>query len=102
MGSDSVAFYNSPICVGNSVQTFQRSLGETVLSFGEFGYLSAVDAPTYGSLECSDCEDVLDSGKLKEIAERGHFDCAVYLDPVHNLTRSSLATLMNEKFCQLL
>ncbi len=98
--SDSLSFYNSPICVGNSVQVFQRSLGETVISFGT--YLSAIDAPTLGSFECSDCEDVLDSGKLKAIRDRGQLNCAVYLDPAHNLTRSSLATLVNEKFCQLL
>jgi hypothetical protein len=97
---NSVSIYSSPICVGNSVETFQRSLGETVISFGTF--ISAIDAPGLGSLECSDCVDVLNSGKLKAIRERGQLNCAVYLDPVHNLTRSSLATLVNEKFCQLL
>merc|ERR1712238_213050 len=97
---NSVSIYKSSICVGNSVEIFQRSLGETVISFDTF--LSAIDAPTFGSLECSDCADVLNSGKLKTIRERGHLNCAVYLDPVHNLTRSSLATLMNDKFCQLL
>ena len=71
-----------------------------MVSFDTF--LSAIDAPTFGSLECSDCADVLNSGKLKTIRERGQLNCAVYLDPVHNLTRSSLATLMNDKFCQLL
>ena len=94
---------SSPICVGNSVQTFQRSIGQTVIGFKPFmPYLSAIDAPTLGNLECDDCEDVLNDGKLKEIKERGHLNCAVYLDPAHNLTRSSLATVVNDKFCKLL
>ena len=29
-------------------------------------------------------------------------NCAVYLDPIRNLTRSSLATLVNVKFCEIL
>ena len=95
-----VSFYKAPICVGNSVQTFQRSLGSVVISFGT--KIPAIDGPTLGSLECSDCEDVLQQGKLREIRERGQLNCAVYLDPAHNLTRSSLATLVNDKFCEMM
>lgn len=98
--STTVSVYRSPLCVGNNVETFQRSLGPVVIGFGT--HIASIDAPTLGSLECSDCEDALKTGKLKVIRERGQLNCAVYLDPLHNLTRSSLATLVNEKFCNLM
>ena len=97
---DLVSLYNAPTCVGNMIEIFQESLGQTVLSIGSF--LPVIDAPNFGSLECDDCKNVLEDGKLKDIKETGQLECAVYLDPVHNLTRSSLATLVNEKFCELL
>ena len=99
-GDNGVSFYNATMCVGNSMETFQRSLGELVLSFGSF--LPAMDAPNFGSLECDDCANVLESGRLRTISDRGYLNCAVYLDPVYNLTRLSLGTLMNVKFCTLL
>ena len=99
-GHSDVSFYNATMCVGNSIETFQRSLGDTVLSWGS--YLPAIDAPNFGSLECDDCANVLEWGKLRTISDRGHLNCAVYLDPAYNLTHTSLATLVNVKFCELL
>jgi hypothetical protein len=99
-GDKGVSFYNATMCVGNSVEAFQRSLGQLVLSYGTF--LPIIDAPNFGSLKCDDCANVLESGKLRTINDRGYLNCAVYLDPVQNLTRSSLATLVNVKFCKLL
>ena len=100
-GVAGVSFYNATMCVGNAVEVFQRSLGQTVLSYGT--YLPIIDAPNFGSLECNDCANVLESkGGLQEINHRGHLNCAVYLNPVYNLTLSSLATLVNVKFCELL
>ncbi|KAL7536394.1 hypothetical protein ACHAXR_007138 [Thalassiosira sp. AJA248-18] len=97
-----VSFYNSPQCVGNFVEVFQESLSQIVLSLGPSAKLPVIDAPNFGSLVCDTCEDVLKYGKLKTISERGLLNCAVYLDPVNNLTRSSLATLVNIKFCEVL
>mmetsp|Transcript_33585 Transcript_33585/g.81202 ORF Transcript_33585/g.81202 Transcript_33585/m.81202 type:complete len:838 (+) Transcript_33585:85-2598(+) len=99
-----LSFVNAPLCVGNALEVFQEHLGQTVLSFnGPLGaYLSVIDAPNFGSLECENCEDVLNSGRLRTISERGYLNCAVYLDPLHNLTRSSLATLVNVKYCEIM
>ena len=99
-----LSFINAALCVGNSLETFQEHLGQTVLSFnGPLGaYLSVIDAPNFGSLECDNCEDILNSGRPRTISERGYLNCAVYLDPLHNLTRSSLATLMNVKYCEIM
>ena len=100
-GVAGVSFYNATFCVGNAVEVFQRSLGQTVLSYGT--YLPIIDAPNFGSLECDDCANVLESkGGLQEISDRGHLNCAVYLNPMYNLTLSSLATLVNVKFCELM
>ena len=73
-----------------------------MLSLGPSAKLPVIDAPNFGSLECDTCEDVLKYGMLKTINEWRLLNCAVYLDPVHNLTRSSLATLVNVKFCEML
>lgn len=99
---DEVSFYNTPQCVGNAVEVFQEHLGQIVLSRGPGAKLPIMDVPNFGSLECDTCEDVLKYGRLKTINERGLLNCAVYLDPVPNLTRSSLATLVNVKFCEML
>ena len=99
---DEISFYNAPLCVGNNKEAFQSHLGNLVLSFGPDAYLPSIDAPNFGSLECDDCKDVLEDGKLKVINSRGRLNCAVYLDPIRNLTRSSLATLVNVKFCEIL
>ncbi|KAL9186171.1 hypothetical protein ACHAXT_005409 [Thalassiosira profunda] len=97
---DDVSFYNAATCVGNHVQVFQRHLGETVLSYST--YLSAIDAPNWGNLECDACEIMDRDGRLEEIRDRGQLNCAVYLNPEYNLTRSSLATLVNVKYCEIL
>ena len=97
-----ISFYNAPLCLGNSMEAFQAHLGNVVVSLGEDAYLPSIDAPNLGSLECDDCKDVLKDGRLKVINDRGMLNCAVYLDPVHNLTRSSLATLVNVKFCEMM
>lgn len=55
-GVAGVSFYNATMCVGNAVEVFQRSLGQTVLSYGT--YLPIIDAPNFGSLECNDCPGV--------------------------------------------
>jgi len=99
---EEISFYNGPLCVGNNNEAFQAHLGNVVLSFGSEAYLPSIDAPNFGSLECDDCKDVLKDGRLKVINDRGMLNCAVYLDPVHNLTRSSLATLVNVKFCEIM
>lgn len=103
-GEVELSFFNAPLCVGNALEVFQEHLSQTVLSFnGPNGaYIPAIDAPNFGSLNCDDCEDILKTGRLKIINERGYLNCAVYLDPLHNLTRSSLATLVNVKFCQIM
>ena len=98
--TDEISFYNAPLCVGNSMDAFQSHFSKIGLSLGPF--LSSIDAPNFGSLECDDCKDVLKGGRLKVINDRGMLNCAVYLDPVHNLTRSSLATLVNVKFCEMM
>ena len=100
--TDEISFYNAPLCVGNNNEAFQAHLGNVVLSFGSEAYLPSIDAPNFGSLACDDCKDVLKDGRLKVINDRGMLNCAVYLDPVHNLTRSSLATLVNVKFCEIM
>ncbi len=64
--------------------------------------LPSIDAPNFGSLECDDCKDVLKYGRLKQIKERGHLRCAVYLDPIRNLTMTSQPTLVNMKFCEMM
>lgn len=99
-----LSFFNAPLCVGNTLEIFQEHLGQTVLSFnGPLGaYLSIIDAPNFGSLECDNCKDILKSGRLRMISERGYLNCAVYMDPLHNLTQSSLATLVNVKFCEIM
>lgn len=100
--NNEISFYNAPQCVGNSVEVFQEHFSQIVLSAGPDAKLPAMDAPNFGSLECDTCEDVLKYGKLKEINERGLLNCAVFVDPVYNLTRSSLVTLVNVKFCEIL
>jgi len=100
--TDEISFYNAPLCVGNNNEAFQAHLGNVVLSFGSEAYLPSIDAPNFGSLACDDCKDVLKDGRLKVINDRGMLNCAVYLDPIHNLTRSSLATLVNVKFCEMM
>ena len=97
-----ISFYNAPRCFGNGMEAYRAHLGNTVISLGPDVYPPSIDAPNLGSLECENCEDVLNSGKLKVIKDRGMLNCAVYVDPMYNLTRSSLATLVNVKFCEIL
>ncbi|KAL7496192.1 hypothetical protein ACHAWT_009945 [Skeletonema menzelii] len=97
-----ISFHNAPYCLGNGMEAFRAHLGNTVVSLGPDAYLPSIDAPNFGSLECDNCEDVLRYGKLKVIKERGMLNCAVYVDPMYNLTRTSLATLVNVKFCEIL
>ncbi len=101
--NDEISFFDVPRCVGNSVERFQSHLGNTIVSFYPgYAKLPSIDAPTFGSLECDDCQDYLKKdGILKTINERGFINCAVFLDPLHNLTMSSLATIVNVQFCKM-
>lgn len=50
----------------------------------------------------NNCKDVLKDGRLKQIRERGFINCAVYLDQARNLTMTSLLTLVNVQFCNIM
>ena len=106
--SNEISFYNVPRCVGNSMEIFLAHLGNTIVRYSDpgdemlFGLLPAIDAPNFGSLACDDSLDVLKYGRLKTIKERGYIICAVFLDPSYNLTKSSLATLVNVEFCKMM
>ena len=97
-----VSFFNAPRCVGNSLEVFSERLSYVVVSFGQDVKLPTIDAPNFGLLECDDCEDVLQYGRLKQIRDRGVLNCAVYMDPQYNLTMTSLPTLMSVKFCEMM
>merc|ERR1711957_562984 len=68
--NNEVSFYNTPQCVGNTVEVFQEHLSQNGLSLGPSAKLPTNDAPNFGSLECDICEDVLKYGRLKTINER--------------------------------
>eukprot|EP00986_Skeletonema_menzelii_P006054 scaffold2287_cov135-Skeletonema_menzelii.AAC.5 len=69
-----ISFHNAPYCLGNGMEAFRAHLGNTVVSLGPDAYLPSIDAP----------------------------NLALYVDPMYNLTRTSLATLVNVKFCEIL
>ena len=97
-----ISFDNAPRCVGNTLEIFSERLSYVVISFGQDVKLPSIDAPNFGLLECDDCEDVLKYGRLKQIRERGVLNCAVYVNPQYNLTMTSLPTLVNVKFCEMM
>ena len=94
----SINFFNGVYCVGNYGEIFQRSLGTHVLSVST---IPLVDAVKFGPLACEDCENILVTDPyLREIVDAGKLKCGIYLDPLLNITTSSVSTLIAEQLCR--
>lgn len=94
-----ISFDNVPLCVGNIREIVSA---QYTVSFGPNVKLPLIDAPNFASLECDDCKENLDHSRPKQIKERGVFNCAVVMDPLYNLTMTSLPTLVSTKFCEIM
>mmetsp|Transcript_15863 Transcript_15863/g.35563 ORF Transcript_15863/g.35563 Transcript_15863/m.35563 type:complete len:856 (-) Transcript_15863:81-2648(-) len=96
----SVNFFNGVYCVGNYGEIFQRSLGSHVIGVSS-RYITMVDAVKFGPLTCDDCENIIDTDPyLREIVDAGKLKCGIYLDPLLNITTTSVSTLIAEQLCR--
>ena len=102
--NNEISFYNVPRCVGNTREMFEASLTQLSVSFGPNMNikLPSLQGPNFASLECDDCKDAFEHNRLKQIKERGMFNCAVVMDPRYNITTTSLPTLVSTKFCEMM
>ncbi|EJK76310.1 hypothetical protein THAOC_01933 [Thalassiosira oceanica] len=94
----SVNFFNGVYCVGNYGENFQRSLGPHLLGVSTIPY---IDAVKFGPLTCDDCENIKYTDPyLREIVDAGKLKCGIYLDPLLNITTTSVSTLIAEQLCR--
>ena len=94
----SINFFNGVYCVGNHAEIFQRSLGSHVIGLPT---IPMIDAVKFGDLSCDDCENILITDSyLREIVDAGKLKCGIYLDPLLNITTTSVSTLIAEQFCR--
>ena len=94
----SINFFNGVHCVGNLGEIFQRSLGSHVIGVPT---IPMIDVVKLGDLNCNDCENILTTDSyLRQIVDAGKLKCGIYLDPLLNITTTSVSTLIAEQFCR--